>query len=228
MTAPSVSAPTVDLATGTLGAGTTPVKLVVAFSASDPSGISSTALQHRTSAGAFTGVTLASGTATSAVIPVSTSAKTIHQFQARATDAAGNTSPFAVGAAFRVKVLQDGSGAIRAKGRWATRDAKSAFGGSVRQASTAGASQALGLTASDLAIISTMGPDRGKAKVVLDGKAVATLDLYSRTTRAKQVIWSVSFPSAGKHTLALVALGSKNAKAKGTRVDLDAFLALTP
>ncbi len=63
---------------------------------------------------------------------------------------------------------------------------------------------------------------------MLDGKAVVALDLYSRTSRAKQVIYTVSFPSAGKHTLALVALGSKHAKAKGTRVDLDAFLALAP
>jgi hypothetical protein len=159
---------------------------------------------------------------------VGTSAKTSHQFQARATDTAGNTSAFAVGAAFRVKVVQDGASAIKTKGSWATRDTRSAFGGSVRQAAKAGASQAIGLTASDLAIVSSRGPDRGKAKVLLDGKAVATLDLYSRTTRAKQVVYAVSFPSAGKHTLALVALGSKNAKAKGTRVDLDAFLALTP
>ena len=114
-----------------------------------------------------------------------TSAKTIHQFQARATDGAGNTSPFATGAAFRVKVVQDGASAIKAKGTWAARDSRSAFGGSVRQAAKAGASQAIGLTASDLAIVSTMGPDRGKAKVVLDGKAVATLDLYSRTTEGE-------------------------------------------
>ena len=223
-----MTAPTVDLATGTLGTGTTPVKLVVAFSASDPSGLASTALQHRTGAGAFAGVALASGTATSATVPVGTSAKTTHQFQARATDGAGNTSPFATGPTFRVKVLQDGSSAIKAKGTWATRNSRSAFGGSVRQASKANASQTITVTASDLAIVSTRGPDRGKARVVLDGKAVASLDLYAKATMAKQVIYAVSFPSAGKHTIALVALGKKNPKATGTRVDLDAFLALTP
>ena len=213
---------------GAIGSARRPSSSLVSFSASDPSGLASTALQHRSGSGAFTGVTLASGSATSAVVPVGTSSRTSHQFQARATDGAGNTSPFATGPAFRVKVLQDGTSAIKAKGSWAARDSRSAFGGSVRQAAKAGASQAISLTASDLAIVSTMGPDRGKAKVVLDGKAVASLDLYSRTSRAKQVIWSVSFPAAGKHTIALVALGTKNAKAKGTRVDLDAFLALTP
>ena len=44
------------------------------------------------------------------------------------------------------------------------------------------------------------GKDRGKARVMLDGKAVASLDLYAKATTAKQVICSVSFPSAGKHT----------------------------
>jgi len=248
---PSVTAPAVDVAQGrSLGTGTNPIPLAVSFSASDPSGISATKLQHRTGSGAYADVPLAtlavrkprpsSGPAAapdvsdaatpaaSATVMVGMSARTTHQFQARATDGAGNTSPFAIGPAFRVKVLQDGTSAIKAKGSWAARKTKSAFGGSVRQAAKTGASQTISLTASDLALVSTMGPDRGKAKVVLDGKAVATLDLYSRTTRAKQVIYAVSFSTAGKHTLALVALGSKNAKAKGTLVDLDAFLALTP
>ena len=226
---PAVTAPTAGFLTGTaIGSGATPLPLRVAFSASDPSGLASTALQHRIGAGAFTGVALASGTATSATVPVGTSAKTVHQFQARATDGAGNASPFAVGPAFRVEVVQDGASAIRAKGTWAAKNTRSAFGGSVRQASKADASQSWTVTASDLAIVSARGKDRGKVRVMLDGKAVASLDLYAKATMAKQVIYTVSFPSAGKHTIALVALGKKNPKATGTRVDLDAFLALTP
>ena len=62
---------------------------------------------------------------------------------------------------------------------------------------------------------------------MLDGKAVASLDLYATAIRARQVIWSVSFPSAGKHTVALVALGKKNSKAK-RHPWTDAFLALVP
>jgi hypothetical protein len=40
--------------------------------------------------------------------------------------------------------------------------------------------------------------------------------------------YAVRFPSAGPHTLAWVASGTKNAKSTGTRIDLDAFLALMP
>ena len=94
-------------------------------------------------------------------------------------------------------------------------------------ASKVNASQSLTLTASDLAIVSTRGKDRGMARVLLDGRAVATIDLYAPSTKAGQVVWSTSFPTAARHTVALVALGKKSPKGKGTRVDLDAFLALT-
>ena len=65
---------------------------------------------------------------------VGTKPKTVHRFRSQATDGAGNTSAFANAPPFEVTVVQDGSRSIKAKGTWAVKKTRSAFGGSVRQA----------------------------------------------------------------------------------------------
>jgi hypothetical protein len=74
------------------------------------------------------------------------------------------------------------------------------------------AQQKLTATGTDFAIVSTQGRNRGKAKVLIDDRRVATIDLFA---------------SAGKHTIVLKAMGSRNRRSQGKRVDLDAFIVLT-
>ena len=47
-------------------------------------------------------------------------------------------------------------------------------------------------------------------------------------TKPKSIVYAVSFAKPGKHSIVLKALGKKHRKSKGTRVELDAFLVLTP
>ena len=282
-TPPDVSAPAVDFARGRSLSGTSkPVPLDVYFTASDPSGISATRLQHRTGTGPYANVQLASastgtalqpagsgavsdspratltarklepdsaapataearpiiaeprpaatpaGTGTRATVKVGTKAKTVHRFRSQATDGVGNTSPFAEAPATRVKVFQDGSRAVKRKGPWTTSRSRAYFGSTVKRTTRKGARVQLTARGTDFAIVATMGRDKGKARVIVDGRAVATIDLYAPRAKPRTIVHAVSFARPGRHTVALQALGTKNAKAKGKRVELDAFLVLTP
>ena len=45
--------------------------------------------------------------------------------------------------------------------------------------------------------------------------------------KTRQVVYSIGFASAGSHTIEVRVLGTKNASSSATRVDVDAFLAIT-
>ena len=89
-----------------------------------------------------------------------------------------------------------------------------------------GARQKLTAVGTDFAIVSPKEPSQGRAAVLLDGKRVATIDLYARRPQTRTIVYAMSFPTAGRHTIALQATGTKSRPSKGTRVDLDAFQVL--
>ncbi|MBA2571116.1 MAG: hypothetical protein H0V04_08055, partial [Chloroflexi bacterium] len=229
-TPPTVTAPDANFRPATqIGTTTTPVSLKVKFTAADASGISATDLEQSVNAAAFGDVPLKTATSTGANVSVAPSNATTRQFRARATDGAGNTSGFATGPLFKVKAIQNGSASIVQTGTWTTESLSSFYGGSVRYASAAGAKQSVTTTMNDAAIVTTKGPNRGKAGVYVDGVLKTTLDLYSSATAYRQVVYAISFPGAAtSHKVELRALGTKNASSSGTRVDLDALLLMTP
>ena len=62
------------------------------------------------------------------------------------------------------------------------------------------------------------GPTRGKARVYIDGKLKATVDLYSAKFRANGVLFSINVPD-GRHRISVVALATP----KRPVVAIDAF-----
>ncbi|HSH22060.1 MAG TPA: HYR domain-containing protein, partial [Candidatus Caenarcaniphilales bacterium] len=227
-TPPTVTAPDAVFRTVPLGTGTKPVSMNVSFTASDTSGIADTTLQQSVNGGAFNELALSSATATSKDFKVSVSKTTTRQLRARATDGASNTSGFATGPDFKVRKHQDGSGAVVQGGSWSSASNSNFFGGTVRHSTTAASSQSITRTGTDFAIVSTLGSNRGRADVYVDGVYKETIDLYSPTTTFRQVVYAISFPTAGTHTVELRVLGTKNAASSGTRVDFDAFLSMAP
>lgn len=227
-TAPTVSAPDAVFRTVPLNSGTKPVNLRASFTAADSSGITDTTLQQSINGGTFSDMALATSTTTSRDFKATASSTTTRQLRARATDGAANTSAFASGPVFKVRKHQDGSAAVVQSGAWSTSSNSNFYGGTARRAGTAGRSQSITRTATDLAIVSTLGPNRGKAAVYVDGLLQATIDLYSATTVYRQVVYAISFPTAGIHTIELRVLGTKRPASSGTRVDLDAFLSMGP
>ena len=82
-------------------------------------------------------------------------------------------------------------------------------------------------TGTDVSWTAQRGPDRGKAEVRLDGALVETIDLYATSAQARRVVYSAtSLDPSVQHTLQVRVLGTKRAASTGTRVDVDAFVAL--
>lgn len=70
--------------------------------------------------------------------------------------------------------------------------------------------------------IGTMGPDKGRAEVWLDGKLAATVDLYSPTFLSRKVVYSKYFgPTIAWHSVEIRVLGRKHESSTGMRVDVD-------
>lgn len=191
-------------------------------------------LQQSVDGTAFGNVTLPSPTATSVVLGLKVSPSnnstpaTTYRFQVQAVDKQGNISAFAIGTAFTVPDT-DNSFNTSFNGSWSGVNLVGAFGGSVQESNTAGATAqpASAAPATSLALVSTLGPNRGKAQIKIDGQIVATIDLYAPTQQTAQVVWAINGLSAGgTHNIQVVATGTKNAAATGAFVDYDAILAL--
>ena len=109
---------------------------------------------------------------------------------------------------------------------WKAQTTTSAWGGTVKYNATAGRTSATTFTGTAVAFVTTKAKDRGKVTITLDGKVVATLDLYSATTSSRVIAWSSAALKAGSHTVTVTVLGTKNASSTGTRVDVDGFMVL--
>ena len=156
-------------------------------------------LQQSINGLAFAPVTLASPTATSVTLNLSASPTnnsqpaTTYRYEVQAVDKAGNASAFTVAAPFTVPDT-DNSLSSSFAGGWSGVNLTGAFGGSVQQSSTANATAqpANAARASSLALVSTLGPDRGEAQIKVDGRLMAMVDLSSPTQTAGQVVWSIN------------------------------------
>ena len=77
----------------------------------------------------------------------------------------------------------------------------------VKYATRTGASATLTFTGKGVAWYGPVGPTRGKARVYLDGRAVATIDLRRSDFDARRLLFARSF-TAGQHTLKIVVISS--------------------
>ena len=80
-------------------------------------------------------------------------------------------------------------------------------------------------TGREVAWIGSLGPNRGRAKVYIDGSLAATVDLYAATHRHRRVLFSADWESAGVHTIKVKVI-SKGSLSSGARVVVDAFITL--
>ena len=90
---------------------------------------------------------------------------------------------------------------------WSTAAYASYSGGQVKYATRTGASATVTFTGKGIAWIGPVGPTRGTARVYIDGRAVATVDLRRSTFQARKLLFSRSL-SAGPHALKIVVTSS--------------------
>jgi hypothetical protein len=103
-------------------------------------------------------------------------------------------------------------------GRWET---ARHFGYADRQvlyAEKAGATATYPFYGKSVAWVGPVGPTRGKAQVLLDGKLVATVDLRRGSFKPRVTVFETSFKRVGKHTLTIKVIGN------GRPVAIDEFV----
>jgi hypothetical protein len=182
------------------------------------SGLAGYVLRQRINGGAWTIV--ANPTTASANVPVL--ASRTYQFQVAARDAAGNVGPFATGRLLRAANYSESSATVRYTGTWSKQILSTYLGGAAKYARARSASATFTFTGNQVAWLSRMGPTSGKARVYINGTLVATVNLYSSTTKVKQVVFTRTFASVGTRRLKIVVAGT----AVHPRVTVDGFFVL--
>lgn len=100
------------------------------------------------------------------------------------------------------------SSTIAYSGSWRPAQFGAYTGGAVSYATGAGATATITFTGSRFAWYGPVGPTRGKARVSIDGVAVKTVDLKRPSFTANTILYSVSWKTAGRHTLEIEVIGT--------------------
>ena len=107
-------------------------------------------------------------------------------------------------------------------GSWSGPVASAAWG-SVRYSKTKDAWLNFNFTGTDIAWISTKGPNRGKAKVYVDDVLVQKVDLWASSAASRRVAFAASGLAPGVHKLTIVVVGTTTRP----RIDVDGFATLS-
>ena len=218
---PEVSRPLVKLS-GASSVPTVGVPVVVDWALTDTqAGLRSYQLQVRVGDGDWTSLGLASATssATRRTVPAGTTVR----FRVRAIDTVGTVGDWAASATFRASAISDSSTAVRWSGSWALASYRSYLGGRVHWSKTRGNIATIAFRGSAVAWAGPVGPTRGKARVYIDGKFVATVDLRRATFRPRVMVFARNL-SNGDHTLRVQVLGTSGRPT----VAVDAFYVVRP
>lgn len=132
---------------------------------------------------------------------------------------AGSLTAYEPGATTPVTVEQT-AGTVT-YGGWTRASLHSALAGAVRRSATAQDSTSYGFTGTAASWIGFAGPASGRAFVGIDGKPSRVIDLYAANQSRKVVAFSGL--AAGRHTIRVVVLHTRNAKSGGFAVTSDGF-----
>ena len=214
--APTATAPKVRLVTGPRGGGA-PIRLT--WTGTDAgSGVERYVLARQVDDGAWQTI---SSSLTEPATTLSPVPGHRYRFRVRPVDHAGNVGAWAYGAAFRLSKAQETSGSIAYGGSW-TRPADPRYWGGRAKSGAAGATARFTVTARSVSWVSAQALNRGRAIVLVNGKQVATVDLWTSKLRAQQVVWSASWGTTAKRTITVRVLPTPGRP----RVEVDGFLSI--
>lgn len=144
-----------------------------------------------------------------------------YRFRVRAVDVQGNVSGWKYSLVSNVRVVQDGNRRMDYTKSWKRTVDIDAAGDTVRRSGSKGAVAKLSFYGRAIAWVAPKGSAYGKAKIYIDGKLDATIDLSGATGDRVQV-YKKTFSKNGGHTIRVKVVGT----AGHPRVDIDAFLYL--
>ncbi len=220
-TAPVATAPAARLRTGGRVSGAT-LPVTVTWSGTDTggAGIASYAIARSVDGGS-TWITIATGL-TSASMSTTVAASGSVRFRVRATDRAGNVGAWASGVTLKPRLRQQGSRSVHYRGTWRKSVARGYSGRSVKFARARGAYATTTVTGRSIALVTTRAARRGKVRIYINGRRVATIDLRRASTLTRSVVWQRTWSTTAKRTIRIVVVGTSGRP----RVDLDAFAML--
>jgi hypothetical protein len=142
-----------------------------------------------------------------------------------ARDVAGNTARKTIRPKLQIIDLHRKSKSVKLKGAWKAARNKDAVGKSLARSASRGAKAKVTFRGQQFGVVVRRGPSGGKVKVIVDGKRVDTIDLYSAKPDDRRIVYVRNVPK-GKHVVKLRPTGTRNAKSTGTAVWLDALVVL--
>jgi alpha-tubulin suppressor-like RCC1 family protein len=205
-----------------LAAGTIPTR--VGWTAArdlSPGAVTYAVAWQRTGSSLWQAVTLADPRSASAVLAL---APGTYRVRVRAVDVLGHATPWRTGAWFTLRRYQESASAIRLVRGFRIVSIAGASGSKVATARVAGSTLTASFTGTSVAWVGVRGPDRGVARVYLDGKLVATVNLYASARTNATVVWRRSFGASRAHVVRIVATGTRGIGSSATWVDVDAVL----
>ena len=111
-----------------------------------------------------------------------------------------------------IRHYSERSSTIDYSGAWHTARAARYAGGRVSYASAPGARAQIDFTGLRIAWYGPVGPTRGKARVLLDGKVAATVDLNRPTFRPRVLLYSHTWKTAARHSLVIEVMATRGHK----------------
>ncbi len=147
-------------------------------------------------------------------------------YAVRTVDGAGNVSEAVTAAsakAQRARIIDDAAdGGIVFTGEWERRrDLQPAHAGTISSSAKKGAAAQATIEGRRILWFSKLGPDCGKAAVSVDGGPAEIVDTYCADDIWGVCAWRKELPAAGTHTVSIVVLDERNARASAARVHVD-------
>lgn len=140
-----------------------------------------------------------------------------YSFRAVATDRAGNISKPVIK---KITVPYNEASLIKKQSGFNNIGSGTSFYlGTVKYSTVEDQSILYKFTGKKVALITTKGPNRSKAKIYIDGQLIKTIDSYAPALAYRQVIFSKSWSTSGAHTIKIVNVATPGRK----RFDIDAI-----
>ncbi len=143
-----------------------------------------------------------------------------YSLRIRARDAAGNWGPWVESGSYKPVLTQITSTAWLHSGHWQRTVAPVFSAGSAMTSSQVGAAVGRRFTGRAIALVASKGPDRGIAKIYLDGALAANVNLNRSSTAHQVVVYTARWSSPGVHRIKIVIAGRPN----HSRLDADALV----
>ena len=109
-----------------------------------------------------------------------------------------------------VRHIPDSGPGIRYTGVWRSARHPAYVGDSVRYAVTSGARATFTFDGHAVSWSGPVGPTRGQARIYVDGKLAARVDLFAKSFSPHKTVWSRSWPVNARHTIAIEVVGTKS------------------